>query len=85
MPYSIQFNRRAQRDFDVLDKPTQQRLRPHIDRLAADPFPAGAKKLRGDEPYYRIRVGDYRVVYQVEGRQLIVVVIKVGHRKEVYR
>lgn len=85
MPYSIQFTRRAQRDFDSLDKPVQQRLRPHIDRLAADPFPAGAKKLHGDEPYYGIRVGDYRVVYQVDGKQLIIVVIKVGHRKEVYR
>jgi len=85
MPYSIQFTRRARRDFDGLDKPVQERLRTHIDRLAADPFPAGAKKLHGDEPYYRIRVGDYRVVYQVDGKQLMVVVIKLGHRKEVYR
>jgi len=85
MPYSIRFTRRAQDDFDSLDKPLQHRLRPHIDRLAADPFPAGAKKLHSDEPFYRIRVGDYRVVYQVERKQLIVVVIKVGHRKEVYR
>jgi mRNA interferase RelE/StbE len=85
MFYSIQFTRRAQRDFDALDKPVQQRLRIRIDGLASNPFPTGAKRLHGDEPFYRIRVGDYRVVYEVDGKQLIVVVVKVGHRKEIYR
>jgi len=85
MPYSIQFTSRARRDLEGLDRAVQRRLRTHIDRLAANPIPAGAKKLQGGEPYYRIRVGDYRVVYQVEGKQLVVIVVKIGHRKEVYR
>ncbi len=85
MPYSIQFTSRAWRDFDGLDRAVQLRLRTHIDRLAANPIRAGAKKLHGGEPYYRIRVGDYRVVYQVDGKQLVVIVVKIGHRKEVYR
>jgi len=85
MPYSIQFTSRARRDLEGLDRAAQLRLRTHIDRLAANPIPAGAKKLHGGEPYYRIRVGDYRVVYQVYGKQLVVVVVKVGHRKEIYR
>lgn len=85
MPYSILFTSRARRDLDGLARAVQRRLRTHIDRLAANPIPAGAKKLHGDELYYRIRVGDYRVVYQVEGRQLVVVIVKIGHRREVYR
>jgi mRNA interferase RelE/StbE len=50
-----------------------------------NPFPPGAKKLHGDEPYARVRVGDYRVIYQVEAHQLIIIVVKIGHRKEIYR
>ena len=85
MPYSIRFTPRAQRDFTTFDKTVQQRLRRHIDRLAENPFPPGAKKLHAEEPFYRIRVGDYRVIYQVEGRQLVIIVVKIGHRKEVHR
>jgi mRNA interferase RelE/StbE len=85
MPSSIQFTSRARRDPEGLDRAAQLRLRTHIDRLAANPIPADAKKLHGGEPYYRIRVGDYRVVYQVDGKQLVVVVVKIGHRKEIYR
>ncbi|MGO8792165.1 MAG: type II toxin-antitoxin system RelE family toxin [Terriglobia bacterium] len=85
MPYTIRFTPRAQRDFSALDRTIQQRLRRHIDRLGENPFPPGAKKLHAEEPYYRIRMGDYRVIYQVEARQLIIIVVKIGHRREVYR
>ncbi|MGO8733711.1 MAG: type II toxin-antitoxin system RelE family toxin [Terriglobia bacterium] len=85
MPYSIQLTSRARRDFDGLDRAVQQRLRTHIDLLAANPIPAGAKKLHGDLSYYRIRVGDYRLVYQIDAKHFVVVVVKIGHRKEVYR
>jgi len=85
MPYSIRFTPRARRDFSALDRTVQQRLQLHIDRLAENPFPPGAKKLHAEEPYYRIRVGDYRVIYQVEAHQLVIIVVKIGHRREVYR
>lgn len=85
MLYSIQFTPRARRDLDGLDRAVQLRLRTHIDRLAANPVPAGAKKLHADEPYYRIQVGDYRVVYQFDGKQLVVIVVKIGHRREICR
>jgi mRNA interferase RelE/StbE len=85
MHYSIQFTPRAQRDFSALDRAIQQRLRRRIDRLAEDPFPVGAKKLHAEEPFYRIRVSDYRVIYQVEANELVVIVVKIGHRREVYR
>jgi len=85
MLYSVRFTPRAQRDFSALDRATQQRLRRRIDRLAEDPFPVGAKKLHAEEPFYRIRIGDYRVIYQVEGHELAVIIVKIGHRREVYR
>jgi mRNA interferase RelE/StbE len=85
MPYSIQFTPPAQRDFSALGRATQQRLRRRIDRLAEDPFPVGAKKLHAEEPFYRIRVSDYRVIYQVEAKELVLIVVKIGHRREVYR
>ena len=85
MLFSIQFTPRAQRDFSALDRAVQQRLRRYIDRLAENPFPASAKRLHAEEPFHRIRVGDYRVIYQVERQQLVVIIVKIGHRKDVYR
>jgi mRNA interferase RelE/StbE len=85
MPYSIGFTPHALRDLTALDRTTQERLRRRIDRLGENPFPPGVRKLQAEEPYYRIRVGDYRVIYQVEGQQLVVIVVKIGHRKDVYR
>jgi mRNA interferase RelE/StbE len=85
MPYSILFTPRAERDFSTLERTVQQRLRRHIDRLGENPFPPGTKKLHVEEPYYRIRVGNYRVIYQVQAHELVVIVVKIGHRREVYR
>ena len=85
MLYSIQFTPRAQRDFSALDRAIQQRLRRHIDRLAGNPFPIGAEKLHAEAPFDRIRVSDYRVIYQVEANEMLVIVVKIGHRREVYR
>ena len=56
-----------------------------IRRLAADPRPPGCKKLAGNTAYFRIKVGDYRVLYEVRDRDVLVLVIKIGHRREVYR
>jgi mRNA interferase RelE/StbE len=85
MPYSIRFTPHARRDFSALDRTVQQRLQRHMDRLAENPFPQGAKKLHAEEPYYRIRVGDYRVIYKVEAHQLVIIVVRIGHRRGVYR
>jgi mRNA interferase RelE/StbE len=85
MPYSIRFTAYAQRDFSALDRTVQKRLRLHIDRLGENPLPHGAKKLHAKEPYYRICVGDYRVIYQIKTRELVIIVVKIGHRREIYR
>jgi mRNA interferase RelE/StbE len=85
MPYAIEFASSAVREFKALDRGIQRRIATNIDELAANPFPPGAKKLQGSEDQYRIRIGDYRVVYRVDGKRVTILVLKIGHRREVYR
>lgn len=63
---------------------TRDRIREAIDALAADPRPRGATKLAGRDDY-RIRIGDYRVVYAVDDQERLVLVARIAHRREVYR
>lgn len=83
-PYAVLFTRRARRDLDHLDRQAVRRLAPAIDALADDPRPAGCVKVRSEEGVWRIRVGDYRVGYQVDDATREVTVIRVGHRREFY-
>jgi mRNA interferase RelE/StbE len=79
----MEFALRAERDFRALDGSIRKRIARRIDALAQNPYPAGIKKLAGDEQIYRLRVGDYRILYQVKGRALLIVGI--GQRREFYR
>ena len=63
----------------------QRRLVAAIENLAENPYPSGAKKLEGGDGEMRIRVGDYRTIYEVDGDVLLLLVLKIGDRKEVYR
>ncbi len=63
----------------------QQRIQTKINDLAIELRPNGVKKLQGDDNSYRVRVGDYRVVYEVDDDVLIVTVIKIGHRGGIYK
>jgi mRNA interferase RelE/StbE len=56
-----------------------------IQALASHPRPAGYAKLHGADDLYRVRQGDYRIIYQILDKALVVIVVKIGHRKEVYR
>jgi mRNA interferase RelE/StbE len=85
MAYSITFGLAAKRQFDKLPRPAQQRLGEAIARLASDPRPTGVVKLSGEDGLYRVRGGDYRAVYQIQDERLLILVVKVGHRREVYR
>jgi mRNA interferase RelE/StbE len=62
-----------------------RRIDAAIIALARNPRPPGAKKLRAQDDRYRIRVGDYRVIYEVDDAQLLILIVDVGHRKDVYR
>lgn len=83
--WTVRFSPRARRQFDTLEPDTQRRLAPVIDALAANPRPPSCKRLVADEALYRIRVGPYRIVYLIEDARLVVLVIKLGHRRDVYR
>ncbi len=63
----------------------QLRLRPKIDALAGNPRPRGAEALAGEPNLYRIRVGDYRIIYQIRDRVLLVVLVRIRHRRDAYR
>jgi len=83
--YEIGFTRTAERGLAALPKAVLVRVDAPILRLALDPRPAGSKKLKGSEELYRIRVGDYRVVYQIDYEHLRILVVNVGNRRDVYR
>jgi mRNA interferase RelE/StbE len=85
MRYRIEFTRPAAKALEKLPRAIQDRLAPKIDALAEDPRPHGVEKLAGKDDQYRIRVGDYRVVYTIRDDRLIVTVVRVANRRDVYR
>ncbi|MGA9046534.1 type II toxin-antitoxin system RelE family toxin [Sulfuricurvum sp.] len=82
--YKIEIKKSAVKEIENLPSVILKRVVTHIQELANDPRPLGCKKLSGDEKY-RLRVGDYRILYEIEDEIVMVYVVKVAHRKEVYR
>lgn len=82
--YKIFFKRSVEKDFNNIPKKDLARILDRIEGLAEDPRPAGSEKLTGQERY-RVRQGLYRIVYSIQEDELTVWVVKVGHRKDVYR
>ena len=82
--YAVALKPAAERDFKKLPRNIQERIAPVIGALANNPRPPGARKLQGEDDLYRVRSGDYRVVYQVTDKALLVLVVRVRHRKDVY-
>lgn len=84
--YEIQFDRRVKKDFKSIMTQEVARIKAAIAALADNPRPLGCTKLIGkDREYFRIRVGNYRVIYTVEDKVLVIVVVRVGHRRDVYK
>jgi mRNA interferase RelE/StbE len=84
MKYSLIVSKIAKRQLKRLDAPVQRRVLAAIGELAESPRPAGYRKLQA-RPGYRIRIGDYRVVYDIYDTIITVEIIEVGHRKDIYR
>jgi len=82
--YSIFFRASVRKDLESLTKNDLRRIMERIGSLAEDPRPVGCEKLSGQDKY-RIRLGNYRIVYSLQDTELTVWVVKVGHRREVYR
>jgi len=83
--YQVSIARRAAKVMNGLSRQDQQRVRAAIDLLAEQPRPPGCVAMAGEPHAYRVRVGDYRIVYEVFDSRLVVQVVRVGHRRDVYR
>ena len=85
MTYTIEMSTSAAKAVDKLEKANRLRVVGAIELLSVDPRPPGAKMLRGGEQgRWRVRIGDYRIVYAIEDDRLLVLVLRVAHRREVY-
>ncbi len=82
--YTIEWKRSAVKELRVLPKDAVARILTAVEQLSVNPYPVGVRKLLGAEHTYRVREGDYRVVYTIIASSLIIEVIRVGHRKDVY-
>jgi len=84
-PYAVTFARSARKELQSLPSTVAIRILDKIDILSSEPRPPGSKKLSGPGSLWRLRVGEYRVIYEIDDRNLIVDVSVVRHRKEAYR
>lgn len=85
MPYAVHFKPAAERALRKLEKRDRRRLFERAAKLADDPRPEDAVKLRGADDLWRVRVGDFRIIYTIEDDILLALVVKAGHRRDVYR
>ena len=83
MTYHVEIATAAVRQLRKLDRPAQRRVQAAIELLATEPRPNGAKKLVGGNGELRVRTGDYRIVYEIHDNVLLVLVIAVGHRRDI--
>jgi mRNA interferase RelE/StbE len=85
MTYRIEVAPSAARQLRKLDPPARRRIQAAVELLATEPRPAGARKLVGGDGEWRVRTGDYRIVYEIHDQVLLVLVVAVGHRRDIYR
>jgi mRNA interferase RelE/StbE len=85
MTYSIEIKQSAQKELANLPRNIADKVIKQVRALADDPRPNGCKKFVGTDYTYRIRINDYRVVYSIFDQQLVIQVIKIGHRKAIYK
>lgn len=85
-PYRIEFDSRVKKDLKSVSSQDIKRIKSAISERSNNPRPTGCTKLKGNNrDYFRIRVGNYRIVYSIEDDLLLILVVRVGHRKEIYR
>ena len=82
--YQIEIEASAQKTLKKLPESIRERIAKYIANLASNPRPAGCKKLKGHNKY-RVRVGNYRIIYEIRDDILVVIIIKIGDRKDIYR
>lgn len=85
MAYQVEITPAAQRTIKKLSKNVQRKIISTIEKLANEPRPVGVVKLSATENLYRVRTGDYRIIYEIRDKILLIVITKVGHRRDVYK
>lgn len=83
--YAVTFARSARKELEALDPRLVARIVGRIEALITQPRPSGSQKLKGTENQWRVRVGDYRVVYEIDDRDCTILVARIRHRRDVYR
>ena len=83
--YKIEWRRSTKKDFKGISKSEIPKIIKAVENLSENPHPSGSKKLTGSEFTYRMRIGNYRVIYEIHDKRILVEVVKVGHRKDIYQ
>jgi mRNA interferase RelE/StbE len=85
MTFRIQFKKSAAKSLKKLPKADKKRIAGAIDRLSESLPNPDTTKLKGNNPFHKVRVGDYRIIYEIQEEILVILVVKIGHRKDVYQ
>jgi mRNA interferase RelE/StbE len=83
--YSLEIARTAEQQLRKLPTEDRRRVARSMLALGEEPYPPGSRKLTGYDDVFRIRVGVYRIIYSVSGQKLMIIILKIGHRKDIYR
>ena len=83
--YKIEWKHSAKKELKRLNRKDIPRIIEAVENLSIDPYPIGNRKIQGCKQLYRIRVGNYRIVYSVKNKILLIEIIRVGHRKDIYK
>lgn len=84
MDWQIQIERKAQKALKKISEPYKSKIIEKIEGLADEPRPHNCKKLKGVSGLWRVRVSDYRIVYQIIDEKLLILIVRIGHRKDIY-
>jgi mRNA interferase RelE/StbE len=85
LKYRIEIKKSAAKELKKIPRPDQKRISIAIDNLAENLPNPDTTKMKGNNPFHKIRVGDYRIIYEIQSNILLILIIKIGHRKDIYR
>jgi len=85
LKYRVEFKRSAAKALKKIPKSDQKRISEKIDTLAEKPPNPDTTKMKGNNPFHKVRIGNYRIIYEIRNNLLAIMVVKIGHRKNIYR
>lgn len=85
MKYKVEFKRSAAKALKSIPRSDQKRIAANIDSLAENLPDPTTTKMKGNNPFHKVRIGNYRIVYEIQDDVLLILIVKIGHRKDIYR